>query len=71
MSGTNTRELDRKTDDLLRLAGIVDRLVTRGERPTRRELDALDGVYMEAAAATARRQAPPLRKPIKIELDSD
>lgn len=57
----NTRELDRQTDALLHVAGVIDRLVTRGERPTRADLDVLDGVYADAEAA-GRRPGEALRE---------
>jgi hypothetical protein len=48
-------ELDRKTDSLLQIAAIAGRVATAreqgGERPTRRELDALDGLYADATGA--------------------
>jgi hypothetical protein len=42
-------ELDRKTESLLKIASIAGRLAAgqAHERPTRQELDALDGLYAD------------------------
>lgn len=43
-----TAELDRKTEALIKLGSIAGRAATattREERPTRHELDTLDGLY--------------------------
>jgi hypothetical protein len=57
------RDLDRQTDALLHVAGVIDRLVTRGERPTRSDVNVLDAVYAEAAQAARpakRDKRPPI-----------
>jgi hypothetical protein len=55
---TDTTDLDRKTDALLRIAAIAGRLAAGQdhERPTRQELETLDGLYAAAGATEDKRK---------------